>query len=65
MNWLEDLKRSVYTMSPLEERVTALGVCSKCHEKTLRPIVNGNGYRWQQCSKCLTCFADGSNDIGG
>jgi hypothetical protein len=58
MGWIQDILRSVRELTPLEAQVTALGICGKCHAKTLRPILNGNGYRWQQCTKCLTCWVD-------
>lgn len=58
MDFLKDLKRSIWEMTPLQEQTTRLGVCGKCHKKTLRPIVNGNGYRWQECTSCGVCWVD-------
>lgn len=51
-------------MTPLQERVTGLGVCSKCHTKTLAEKCSNEAGRWLQCSKCLTVFVS-PPDSGG
>jgi len=43
-------------MTPLQARVTSLGVCSKCHTKTLQERCHNELGVWAQCSKCLTVF---------
>jgi hypothetical protein len=40
------------TMSPLAQQVYELGVCAKCHERTLRFIHAGAGMRFFQCTAC-------------
>jgi hypothetical protein len=52
---LSDLiKTSV--MHQLQERVVGLGLCPKCHTKTLRPVHEAEGMQFNQCSRCLTVY---------
>lgn len=43
--------------TPLEDQVANLGVCPKCHTKTLELKHVGGACDWHQCSKCRTVFA--------
>lgn len=42
------------TMSPLQEQVYALGVCARCHAKSLRFVHSGAGMQFWQCTICMT-----------
>lgn len=44
-------------LTPLQDRVANLGVCPKCHAKTLELKHVGGGCDWHQCRKCITVFA--------
>jgi ssDNA-binding Zn-finger/Zn-ribbon topoisomerase 1 len=43
-------------MHPLQERVVGLGVCPKCHTKTLRPKYEAEGMQFNQCDRCFTVY---------
>ena len=43
-------------MRPLEERVAKLGVCPRCHKKTLRLYYTGADLDWFQCDQCLHVY---------
>lgn len=62
LSFIEDLKRSIFVMHPLEERVVKNGVCPRCHTKTLRERVNGNGYLWKVCETCNHAYMVGEPD---
>jgi hypothetical protein len=49
-------------MHPLQERVVGLGVCPKCHTKTLEPKHEGAGMQFNQCGRCLTVYVVELND---
>lgn len=51
---LPELKTAI--MTPLQERVVGLGVCSKCHTKTLQERLSNELGDWMQCTKCFTVF---------
>lgn len=53
-NITELLKTAV--MHPLQERVVGLGVCPKCHTKTLEPKHEAEGMQFNQCHQCLTVY---------
>ena len=44
------------TMSPLEGQAVALDICSRCHTKTLRTVVESADCTAKQCAKCLRVF---------
>lgn len=45
-------------MTPLQSQVAELGVCPKCHSKTLVEKHNdGEFIKWDQCSMCLNVYA--------
>lgn len=46
----------VKPMHGLETRVAELGVCTKCHKKTLREKHADEWMRWSQCETCLTIY---------
>ncbi len=50
-------------MHCLEERVARLGVCPKCHNRMLKPIVRSGGYNFQQCSECCTVYVTDLDDL--
>ena len=41
------------TLRPLAERCAEIGVCHKCHTKTLVSKHIGGEIEWLQCSTCL------------
>ena len=43
-------------MSPLQERVVGIGMCPKCHAKTLRPVHAAEGMQFDQCGRCLNVY---------
>lgn len=61
-NLFEFVKFSTFT--PLQERVYELGVCAKCHTKTMRFISAGDGMRFFQCTGCKI-VAVLSDQVGG
>lgn len=45
-------------MTPLQAQVAELGVCPKCHTKTLVEKHNdGEHIKWDQCRACLNIYA--------
>lgn len=44
------------TMNPLQARCTELGVCPKCHTKTLVSKYIGGELEFFQCSTCLVVY---------
>ena len=40
------------SLSKLEQRVVLLGVCPKCHEKSLRESYRQGVVRYEQCVRC-------------
>ena len=48
----------VKTMHALEQHVVSLGVCPKCHRKTLREAFSDKHFgRWMQCDvPCLHVY---------
>jgi hypothetical protein len=55
MGWLDGLLKTA-VMSPLEERVANLDVCTHCHTKTLVQKHECDAGRFAQCSTCLRVF---------
>lgn len=45
-------------MSSLQERVVGLGVCPRCHSKSLRVTHEAEEMRFNQCRRCLTVWVD-------
>lgn len=43
-------------MSPLQEQAAKLGICGKCHAKSLELRYIGGGFDWHQCRKCQHIF---------
>lgn len=43
-------------MTQLQERVASLGVCPRCHSKTLRASHQTLEIDFEQCEKCLTVY---------
>jgi ribosomal protein L37AE/L43A len=43
-------------MTPLQEQVVNLDVCTTCHTKTLRVAHVDTSGSWLQCTKCKTVF---------
>lgn len=56
----EWLKTAV--MHPLQERVIGLGLCPKCHTKTLRQGLEAEGVQFCQCERCLIVYVIASDD---
>lgn len=59
-SWLDEIRRcNLFSrMTTLQIQATNLGICSRCHSKTLTQGVNGNGYRWHECSTCQTYWVE-------
>lgn len=45
------------TITPLQEKAMLLGICPKCHKKTLKSKHMAAEIDWHQCSVCLSVFA--------
>ena len=57
MDFLGDLKRSIITMTAVEERAVNIDLCPKCHtRKALKEIFNANGIRTKLCMNCDVVF---------
>lgn len=54
MTFLDFIKPSV--MTPLAQQVVELGMCSKCHKKTLRHIHSCEHFSSWQCATCKHVF---------
>jgi hypothetical protein len=44
------------TMTGLMEQVVNIGVCTKCHSKSLRFVYACESFKSYQCAKCLRVF---------
>ena len=54
-HWFSD-RFKLALMTQLQQRVAEMGVCPKCHAKTLRLRHETLGMEFEQCDKCLTVF---------
>ena len=43
-------------MHTLQEQCVVIGVCPKCHAKTLGTVHQALDMQFDQCTKCLTVF---------
>lgn len=46
----------VHVASPLQLFVAGMGVCPKCHKKTLVHRHDDDSYVWMQCTKCHNVY---------
>ena len=53
------------SISLLQEQVTALNICSKCHTKTLIEKYKNENVTAYQCSSCLTAYLFKSSKDAG
>ena len=56
MMFSELLKMHFCIFTPLEEQAVRLGVCSKCHKKTLAHRITNELGKCMQCTGCLRVF---------
>ena len=54
-HWFRDFIK-IGLMSHLGEHVVALGVCPRCHAKTLRGVHKALDVTFEQCTKCKTIY---------
>lgn len=54
-HWLSDLIKTAL-MHQLQERVAGLGICPRCHSKTLWTAHEALDMSFEQCEKCLTVY---------
>jgi hypothetical protein len=40
------------TMTPLAQQVYELGICAKCHTRTMRFVHMSDGMSFRQCTRC-------------
>lgn len=53
------------SITPLQEQVKDLGMCPKCHSKTLAEKFNNGEWRADQCSTCLTVYMGQARKLTG
>jgi ribosomal protein L37AE/L43A len=52
------------TFTPLQEQVYELGVCARCHKKTMRFVHAGAGMAFWQCTGCkVVAVLEDGNDL--
>ncbi len=54
MSFVDFIKPAI--MSNLQERVVGLGVCPRCHAKTLDVTYEAPDMRFNQCTRCLNVY---------
>jgi hypothetical protein len=54
-HWFADFIKTAL-MNTLQEQVVCVGVCPKCHAKTLGTVHRTLGMQFDQCTRCLTVF---------
>lgn len=59
---ISDLLKTA-VMHPLQERVVGLGLCPKCHTKTLAAKYAAEEMQFNQCSRCGTVYVTHLNSL--
>ena len=54
-HWFSDFIK-LALMNELQQRVAGIGVCPRCHTKTLRLRHETLGMEFEQCESCLTVY---------
>lgn len=52
-----------YRMTPLQQQVVGLGICYKCHTKTLELTYMDSCIKGYRCTRCYTAYLIHPNDF--
>lgn len=48
--------KHLFELTPLEKRVIELGVCPRCHKRSLATERKASGLEWSFCSDCARAY---------